>query len=699
MNRATSQFLGFCTLLGLLFSGLGFGLLGPALPFPAPWTAPGGPGGRLRLLSGPADDPAMGLAVRNLLSELGAGWEPVGPEGSAPADILVGEADSLPPELFTAFPSLQPPAEAGGYTIGRAVLGGRLVLVVAGRDRAGLVYGVLRLAELLHLDPTLRHRPVYRRSSPAFPLRLVGPPLGDQPVDPADALRWGFNAVVVSPWTGAIDYAALDPRLADFEPYRSEAAWRGEQARRLREAVQAAHAYGLLAFSPGDLPSLPESVVRFYGPEVYEGGRLCFDRPRTQELISFALTYALKEFHLDGAIIRTGENYAAPPLVGQPLYLAWCAPGRPVPESLRALLRLETEVARATGKKLIQRAWDLGADGFHASPEVVRTVTAGLEPEPGLMLSFKHTATDFWQYTGWNPNLLNPPDPFPRVVEVQGAREYEGKGVFPSYVAPFLVAGAAGEGNPLARARERGAVGLWLWNVGGGWNGPVPKSDLWLDLNAYAVGRLAWDPSENPAGLARAWARRHFSPAAAAEVSGFVLASPELIRLMLYTRAYADRNGPWTPNNLWVRDDEVRGGHHLAPIYAAARQAGAFAEAVAEKEEARVRMRMWADRLQRVLAAENSPAAQAVLASVRYQESLFELLADYFTGMFYFYRWLDTRPAGAEYRALAEERLRAVADRLEAHRQAAPPAGTPFRDAGMTAGVGQVLARLEASAP
>jgi len=697
MNRATSQFLGFCALLGLLFSGLGFSLMGPALP--APWAAPAGSGGRIRLLSGPADDPAVGLAVRTLLSELGAGWELAGSEGSAPADILVGRADQLPPELFGAFPSLRPPADAGAYAIGRAALRGRPVLVVAGRDRAGVVYGTLRLAELLRLDPTLRHRPVYQRSSPAFSLRLVGPPLGDQPVDPADALRWGFNAVVVPPWTGAVDYAALDPRLAGFEPYRSEAAWRGEQARRLREAVQTAHAYGLMVFSPGDVPSLPESVLKFYGPEVSEGGRPCFDRPRTQELIRFALTYALKEFDLDGVIIRTGENYAAPPLVGQPIYLAWCAPGRPIPESLRTLLRLEAEVVRATGKKLIQRAWDLGAEGFHASPEVARTVTAGLEPEAGLIISFKHTTTDFWQYTGWNPNLLNPPDPFPRVVEVQGAREYEGKGVFPSYVAPFLVAGAAGEGNPLARARERGTVGLWLWNVGGGWNGPVPRSDLWLDLNAYAVGRLAWDPSENPVGLARAWARRHFSPAAAAEVSGFVLASPELIRLMLYTRAYADRNGPWTPNNLWVRDDEVRGGHHLAPIYAAVREAGAFAEAVAEKEEARTRMRAWAERLEGVLALESSPAARVALASVRYQESLFELLADYFTGMFYFYRWLDGGPAGAEYRALAEERLRAVADRLEAHRRAAAQAGTPFRDAGMTAAVRAALARLEASAP
>jgi hypothetical protein len=698
MSRQPSQFIGFCAILGLVFSGLGFSLIGPSLPVPVPKAA-GRPHPE-RAVSVPprlADDPALGMAVRTLLASLGAGWKLASSPGTA--SILVGETSELPAELFEAAPGLRPPDEPEAYAIGRTFWQGRPVLVVAGRDRAGVVYATLRLADLARVDPEFDRRPVVRRVSPAFGLRLVGPPLGEQPVDPGQALRWGFNAVVVPPWTGAVDYAVLDPRLAGSDLYWAEAAWRAEQARRLKEAVRAARAYGLKVFSPGDFPSLPESVAKFYGSGVGENGRLCFDRPKTQELLRFALTYVLMEFDLDGIIVRTGENYSGPPLVGQSLYTAWCGPGQPVVDSLRTLLKLEAGVVRATGKVVIQRAWDLGADGFHASPAVVRAVTAGLPPEPGLILSFKHTATDFWQYTGWNPNLLDAPDGFPRLVEVEGAREYEGKGVFPSYVAPLLVVSGAGPGNPLVRARQTGAVGLWLWNVGGGWGGPVPRSDLWVDLNAYAVGRLAWEPEASPVGLAQAWAARLFPPAAAAEVGGFALASPELLRLMLYTRAYADRAGPWAPNNLWVRDDEIRGGHNLAPIYRIVRDSGAFAEAVAEKEEARLRMREWVRRLEGALAGDDSPQARAVLASAYYQQSLFELLADYFTGIFYFYRWAETRPAGAGYRALARQRLEAVAGRLEAHRAAAAAAGTPFRDAGMQAAVRDALAALGDSAP
>ncbi len=701
MSRQPSQLIGFCAILSLLFSGVGFSLMGPSLQFPT--LKPSGRSSserELTVVSRLPGDPAFEMAVRTLLASLGPGWKLANPpEAVGLADILIGQVAELPAELFETAPGLRPPDAPESYAIGRVMWRGRPVVVVAARDRAGVVYGTLRLAELAKVDPAFDRRSAIRQVTPAFGLRLVGPPLGEQPVDPAQAVRWGFNAVVVPAWTGAIDYAAFDPRLAGSEAYRAEAAWRTEQARRLKDAIRTARAYGLKVFSPGDLPSLPESVAKFYGPEVGDDGRLCFDRPRTQELLRFALTYVLKEFDLDGVIVRTGENYSGPPLVGQPLYLAWCGPGHPVVDSLRTLFSLEVRVVRTTGKVVVQRAWDLGADGFHASPAVVRSVTAGLEPQPGLILSFKHTATDFWQYAGWNPNLLDAPDGFPRLVEVEGAREYEGKGVFPSYVAPFLVANGTEPGNPLVRARQEGAVGLWLWNIGGGWGGPVPRSDLWLDLNAYAVGRLAWEPWANPAGLAQAWAARLFPPMAAAEVGGFALASPELVRLMLYTRAYADQVGPWAPNNLWVRDDEIRGGYNLAPIYRAVSNRRTFSEAIAEKEEARARMRQWLSRLERALAGDDSPQARAVLASAHYQASLFELLADYFTGIFYYYRWAETRPAGAGYRDLARQRLEGVASRLEVHRAAAASAGTPFRDAGMLAAVRDALAALDNSAP
>ncbi len=700
-QQQPSPLIGFCAILSLLFSGLGFGLMRPSLNLPALKLAGGGSASerQVRVIPEASGHPALRAAVQALLASLGRGWKLAGPADSTGwAEVLAGEVGGLPAELFEAAPGLRPPETPESYAIGRAMLRGRPVLVVAARDRAGLVYGLRRLAEMVAVDPGLRQQPVPVRATPAFGLRLVGPPLGDRPVDPEQAVRWGFNAVVGPPWAGAVDYGAFDPRLAQFGPYQAEAGWRAGQAARLRAAVEAARAYGLKVFAPADLPSLPESVVRFYGAEVTDGGRVCFDRPKTQELIRFALTYVLNEFDLDGVIVRTGENYSGPPLVGQALYLAWCGPGRPVVDGLRTLLELEAGVVRATGRVVIQRAWDLGADGFHASPEVVRAVTAGLDPPSGLILAFKHTTTDFWQYTGWNPNLLDAADGFPRLIEVQGAREYEGKGVFPSYVAPLLVTDGPDPRNPLVRARQQGAVGIWLWNVGGGWDGPVPRSDLWVDLNAYAVGRLAWDPYANPAALAQAWAVPRFGPAAA-EVAAFALASPELVRLMLYTRAYADRNGPWAPNNLWVRDDQVRGGYNLAPIYRAVRQAGKFAEAVAEKEEARLRMQDWVRRLEKALGQDPSLEARAVLASAHYQASLFELLADYFTGIFYFYRWLDSRPAGTEYRELARQRLGAVAGRLEAHRAAAAAAGTPFRDAGMMAAVREALAVLDGSAP
>lgn len=66
-----------------------------------------------------------------------------------------------------------------------------------------------------------------------------------------------------------------------------------------------------------------------------------------------------------------------------------------------------------------------------------------------------------------------------QIVEVECAREYEGKGAMPSYIAHGVIEGFSEVAHPvgLRHMVDSGLLrGIWLWSSGGGWGVRTSRS-------------------------------------------------------------------------------------------------------------------------------------------------------------------------------------------------------------------------------
>jgi hypothetical protein len=104
---------------------------------------------------------------------------------------------------------------------------------------------------------------------------------------------------------------------------------------------------------------------------------------------------------------------------------------------------------------------------------------------------------------------------------VQCAREYEGKGAYPNYVANGVIEGFEEHAgmpedviNSLREWTEKTPelfAGIWTWTRGGGWDGPYITSELWPDLNAWVMAQWALDPSQSEEVLFNRYAKERLN--------------------------------------------------------------------------------------------------------------------------------------------------------------------------------------------
>ena len=172
------------------------------------------------------------------------------------------------------------------------------------------------------------------------------------------------------------------------------------------------------------------------------------------------------------------------------------------------LLRfLREEVAVKRNKTLVFRTWDTGgftADDpprMHGNLSYYRKVTDQVPPHPSLYFSIKHTMLDFWRRVRFNPTISN--GIHAQIVEAEMAREYDGNGAYPHYIAAGLIDGfpefakTAEAENGLAAVLRRSnnggqssvVRGVWTWARGGGWYGPYTLSEAWPALNMWVVSQ------------------------------------------------------------------------------------------------------------------------------------------------------------------------------------------------------------------
>lgn len=97
-------------------------------------------------------------------------------------------------------------------------------------------------------------------------LRLVSSPGLPNYPSPEDALRWGFNAVMIEPWPGLALYDGFDRAVFDPKKHPEDRAWVEANRARARQQIDAAKALHLKVVSMGDVFQLPRQALSLYGP-------------------------------------------------------------------------------------------------------------------------------------------------------------------------------------------------------------------------------------------------------------------------------------------------------------------------------------------------------------------------------------------------------------------------------------------------
>ncbi|MCS6800739.1 MAG: hypothetical protein RMM58_09620 [Chloroflexota bacterium] len=657
-----------------------------------------------------ANDAAIELAVTDLRSALAEVF-------GLPARLRADDMPSpLPFSLLLLAPGvpfyeqlvsagqLSPlPLSKDGYRLLRMNYRGTPMIAIIGGSIRGTAYGAFRFVEMIRLNPDSYTRPLNLKVEPAIALRLVSSPTGENYPSPEDALRWGYNTVAITQWPWLLTFDSVDPAIYAAPEDR---AWVEQQRARARAEIARAKALHLDVLTSGDVISFPARVAELYGEQVGVRGErpiYCLNRPRTQQLYRAGLRELLRTFpEIDIVMIRTGENYPAGPVSGNPPAMKECG-AADMPTMLRLVMEISyQEIVEIGRRRYIQRAWDIGADGFHADPAVAGRILEGVGAKPGLLVSFKHTQTDFWRHNPANPNINR--FPAARMVEYQAAREYEGKGAFPNYLGGIVAGGApeSGRQGGLRALVDQGVTAVWVWARGGGWNGPYLRSHIWLEANNYALAKLVWDPSLSPKTLALQWATLRFGPKAAPHVARVLELSEEVVLRTFYVAPFARWQGPWAPNVAWTRDDVIFGADRVGALYQQAKTPAAFEEALREKEIARRLLREMVAEMERAADLSSDPElADEAINTVRYGDTLLTAMTNYVSGMFYYFRWVDLGRVHENDRQAAFRHLaawRAGWSAFNEHVLQLYGVATGYTDHGMVQAVEDALADLNSLA-
>jgi hypothetical protein len=308
----------------------------------------------------------------------------------------------------------------------------------------------------------------------------------------------------------------------------------------------------------------------------------------------------------------------------------------------RWLAPLQEIVCGARGKLLVQRIDpQIMANGVTSFQEWARSLPASEQ----RVFSFCLPKGDPRQMEFLRSRLGT--GSCPTWVEFSCENAVEGKGAFPNYQAPawrqFFGELLANGGEVSGGAEWRARLGVWGQGRGGGFGGPYPQREEWLDANVRALADLYREPESDPADLATRWAAEIFgiaeSSTSAPAIAELLLISPEVIRKLLYVSVLpGEAVAPVAP---FLQNDLL----DVEAIWlAASRLVEAGVEkteaAIAEKEEALAgvdRMRLDWD----IAGAElpNKPQARDLANTLAYLGSFAATVVQLLQGFIFFQRW------------------------------------------------------------
>jgi len=190
-------------------------------------------------------------------------------------------------------------------------------------------------------------------------------------------------------------------------------------------------------------------------------------------------------------------------------------------------------------RDLIFRLWSVGAYPVGDLIWNRKTLKKIFTPfdSPNLILSIKHGESDFFRHLPLNKQFTR--TPHKKIVELQARREYEGCGIYPSYIGKDVEKIKQDlEGIP-------GIVGVSVWCQTGGWTRFhrlmfMENSSVWNEINTWVCIRIFKQKESAPQAL-RAYAARYLKPEQAEALIEMMNASDQAVKTLLYIDEYALR--------------------------------------------------------------------------------------------------------------------------------------------------------------
>lgn len=461
-------------------------------------------------------------------------------------------------------------------------------------------------------------------------------------------------------------------REAVFPVGSKERAWVEGHKAELQKLYKEAAAEGLTVSFMMDIIVFPRSVLRIFPEILNEEGKIDILRPMTQTLIEEMFAEMFREFpQIGGIYVRYGETYAQEKY-GIP-YHTGNNPvvGDAVEYHLALIGLLIQTVCEKHKREIYYRTWGFG--DFQRDKEAYLRVSERVPVNERFYFCIKHTRGDFWRNVKFNPSLNE--GKHQQIVEVQAAREYEGKGAFPNYIGNDVINGAE-ELKWLMKSEENQNLrdiinvknslvkGIWTWSRGGGWDGPYINGEngkngevvvkegreLWCDLNAYVITQWAKDTSKSDRHYVLQYAKEVLEMSDKDSLIFYELCLLSS-RAVLFGRGITTDKFAWCV--LWTRDQNINATHFYTNVENAI-SAGAEEELLWEKQRS---VEIWKDIVSLSEKIATGNAVHYIRVTSKYGYYLFSIFERMYRANIYARQGkeAETQKAIAEYDELWKE--------------------------------------------
>ncbi len=290
-----------------------------------------------------------------------------------------------------------------------------------------------------------------------------------------------------------LNWNSFDPDI--LPAGTTERIWVDEKAAETKKKYDEAKKAGLQVYCMSDLILFPKRLVEKYGMQTSFKN---IQDTLTQKMLRLEIRMMFQEFpQLDGIVVRIGETY----MQDAPYHVGGIDNKSSVTTIVPLIQILREEVCQKLNKKVFFRTWL----SFDTNLTTYNQVSNAIEPHDNLIFSVKHCEGDFHRGNPFSKVLGA--GRHKQIVEVQCAREYEGKGAFPNYIADGVINGfeeyqntmAAGTIQSLKQLYQKSPLfsGVWTWSKGGGWDGPYMSNDFWNELNTWVMSHWAQNPTRS----------------------------------------------------------------------------------------------------------------------------------------------------------------------------------------------------------